>query len=125
MRTHSEQVVLPRPFPGKIKTIIKEDDFYLKTPRFIDHHLTPDRSDDEVKHAKWIIKKIIHYCVDNNGRKKVLNLKDTEHVEKNFIRILAGFARKDPNFIITHPNQALYSSLIDNGFPKTNIWFYK
>lgn len=102
------------------------NDFYLKAPRFIDHHLTENRSADEIKQAKCIIKKIISYCIiKDNGKKIVVDLEDTEHIEKSFIRILAGFAQDDPNLIMYHPTQALYQRLVDNGFPKTNILLSK
>lgn len=97
--------------------------FYLKAPRFIDHHLAQGRSEHEVKQAKSIIKQIISFCVDRNKRKKqVIDLASTQHIEKAFIRILASFAHDDPNFIMFYPDQTLYQRLVDNGFPKSNIW---
>lgn len=96
--------------------------FYLKAPRFIDHHLAQGRSEYEVTQSKGIIKQIISFCVDRNKRKKqVIDLESTQHIEKAFIRLLAGFAQDDPNFIMARPGQRLYQRLLDNGFPRTNI----
>lgn len=94
----------------------------LKIPRFLDHHLAEDRSENEVKQAKDSIKEIIGCCINkDNGRKIVVDLENTRHIAKSCIKILAGFARDDPDFIMYHPNRVLYNRLLDNGFPKTNI----
>lgn len=102
------------------------EDIYLKAPRFIDHHPAKGRSKEEITRSKVIIKKIINQCVNNhNGRKSVLDLEATEHIEKSFIKILAGFAAENDNFILYRPKQTLCQKLIDNGFPKANIRSYE
>lgn len=97
-------------------------DVYLKAPRFIDHHPAEGRTDEEITRSKIIIKKIITHCVNNhNGRKNILDLEATEHIEKSFIKILADFAKENPNFILYRPKKPLQHKLVEHGFPKDNI----
>jgi len=99
-------------------------DIYLKAPRFIDHHPAEDRTEEEVDRSKIIIKKIVNYCVNNhqpNGHKSVIDLEATEHIAQSFIKILADFAKENPNFILYRPKKPLQHKLLEHGFPKENI----
>lgn len=97
-------------------------DLHIKTPRFIDHHLADERTSKELNLAKRIIKKIVGSFVDQEKwRKVIINLENTLHIEKSFIKILACFAKYNSNLIIYKPNQSLYQKLINNKFPQANI----
>ncbi len=113
-----------RACPSKQDSSLPETarDIYLKAPRFIDHHPAEGRSNEEVLRSKIIIKKIINYGVNNhNGRKSIIDLEVTEHIEKSFIKILAGFAVENTNFILYRPKKPLQHKLVEHGFPKDNI----
>ena len=94
----------------------------LKAPRFIDPYSGGDHSREETAGVKGFIKKIIGCWLDNpKGIKIVVDLEETQDIEKSCLKFFAYMAQSDPDLIMREPNPALRQKILESGFPETNI----
>jgi len=97
-------------------------DIYIKAPRFIDHHMTEERTPEELEHSKSTIKEIIGNCIDTeNNSKVIVDLKETSHIGKSSIEIIAKLILNTSRIIFYRPKEELHQKLLQHGFPQGNI----
>jgi anti-anti-sigma regulatory factor len=97
-------------------------DIYIKAPRFIDHHITDQRTPEELANSRSTIKEIIKSCIETEKKGNVIvDLGETHHIGKSCIEILANLIKDTSRVIFYRPKEEIYNKLIRHGFPQGNI----